>query len=61
MIKEKGYRAISNKELKVVPCQDWNQFKQIVKQLEAQAKDVKSGKIPTTTFETIIIDSADIL
>lgn len=58
---EHGYRAISNKELKVAPCQDWNQFKAIVKQLETQAKEVKNGKLPATTFETVIIDSADIL
>ena len=58
---EHGYRAISNKELKVAPCQDWNQFKQIVKQLESQAKQVKEGKLPQCTFETVIIDSADIL
>lgn len=58
---EHGYRAISNKELKVVPCQDWNGFKAIVKQLETQAKLVKDGKLEATTFETVIIDSADIL
>lgn len=58
---EYGFRAISNRELKVAPCQDWNQFKQIVKQLETQAKQVKDGKLPSTTFETVIIDSADIL
>lgn len=58
---EYGFRAISNRELKVAPCQDWNQFKQIVKQLETQAKQVKDGKLQQCTFESVIIDSADIL
>lgn len=57
---ESGYKAIST-PFTPVACSSFNQFKQIIKQLEQDAKLVAEGKKDDTEFELIVIDSLDIL
>ena len=56
---EAGYSGING--IRPVPCNDWNFFKrQIVEPLVKQAEQVKKGELDSTTYSTIIIDTADL-
>ena len=53
---ETGYKACTSYPFTPVACSSFNQFKQIVKQLEQDAKAVIDGKKEDTEFELIVID-----
>ena len=53
---EAGYKAFGSNPFTPVACSSFNQFKQIVKQLEQDAKAVIDGKKEDTEFELIVID-----
>lgn len=57
---ESGYKAISTPFTPVV-VNSFNQFKQVITELEKDAKLVAEGKKNDTEFELIVIDSLDIL
>lgn len=57
---EAGYKAIGT-PFTPVAVNNFTQFKQIIKQLEQDAKLVADGKKEDTEFELIVFDSLDIL
>lgn len=57
---EQGYRNCTTK-FTPIPISDYNTYRNVIKQLEQDAKDVKAGKKKDVQFEVVIFDSIDIL
>lgn len=60
---EKGYNAIPG--AMAAPINSWSEFKQALRQLKEMKDEddraVAEGKTPPNGFETVILDTADIL